>query len=130
MKQRMNKFLIIVSMTLWTMPVLKAQDTTPRDTLQLGEAVVKGSRVVCRPDGRVVFPSREMTAAASSGYSLLNMLHLPGVKVDDVGESITAANPLTGTVTVRINDVAATAADMRALQPTEVEKVEQLIIMT
>ena len=124
MKQRMNKFLIIMSMTLWTMPVLKAQDTTPRDTLQLGEAVVKGSRVVCRPDGRMVFPSREMTAAASSGYSLLNMLHLPGVKVDDVGESITAANPLTGTVTVRINDVAATAADMRALQPTEVEKVE------
>lgn len=49
---------------------------------------------------------------------------LPDVKVDDISESIVAANSLVGAVQVRINDVEASAADIQSLQPNEVEKVE------
>ena len=109
---------------MWTSPELKAQTDAPNDSVQLEEVVVRGARVVNRTDGKLIFPSEEMTKSAPSGYNLLKMLPLPNVKVDDINESITAANSLIGAVKVRINDVEASTADIQSLQPREVEKVE------
>ena len=109
---------------MWTSPDLKAQTDAPNDSVQLDEVVVRGARVVNRTDGKLIFPSEEMTKSATSGYNLLKMLPLPNVKVDDINESITAANSLIGAVQVRINDVEASTADIQSLQPREVEKVE------
>ncbi len=109
---------------MWATLALKAQTDAPNDSVQLEEVVVRGARVVNRTDGKLLFPSEEMTKSATSGYSLLKMLPLPNVKVDDISESITAANSLVGAVQVRINDVEASSADIQSLQPREVEKVE------
>ena len=109
---------------MWASPELKAQTDAPNDSVQLEEVVVRGARVVNRIDGKLIFPSEEMTKSAPSGYNLLKMLPLPNVKVDDINESITAANSLIGAVQVRINDVEASTADIQSLQPREVEKVE------
>ena len=103
---------------------LKAQTDTPNDSVQLEEVVIKGARVINRTDRKLIFPSEEIVKSATSGYSLLKMLSLPNVKVNDINESITAANSLVGTVQVRINDVEASAADIQMLQPKEIEKVE------
>ena len=109
---------------MWATSALKAQTDAPNDSVQLQEVVVRGARVVNRTDGNMLFPSEEMTKSATSGYNLLKMLPLPNVKVDDISESITAANSLVGAVQVRINDVEASTADIQSLQPKEVEKVE------
>ena len=109
---------------MWASTELKAQTDAPNDSVQLEEVVVRGARVVNRTDGKLIFPSEEMTKSAPSGYNLLKMLPLPNVKVDDINESITAANSLIGAVQVRINDVEASTADIQSLQPREVEKVE------
>ncbi len=109
---------------MWASPELKAQTDALNDSVQLEEVVVRGARVVNRIDGKLIFPSEEMTKSAPSGYNLLKMLPLPNVKVDDINESITAANSLIGAVQVRINDVEASTADIQSLQPREVEKVE------
>ena len=109
---------------MWTSPELKAQTDAPNDSVQLDEVVVRGARVVNRTDGKLIFPSEEIAKSASSGYTLLKMLPLPNVKVDDINETVSAANSLMGNVQVRINDVEATTADMQSLQPKEVEKVE------
>ena len=122
--QKMKSTLIIVLLTMWTSPGLKAQTDVPNDSVQLEEVVIKGARVVNRTDGKLIFPSEEMTKSASSGYTLLKMLPLPNVKVDDINETISAANSLMGNVQVRINDVEATTADIQSMQPKEVEKVE------
>ena len=122
--QNMKSTLIFVLLTMWTSPELKAQTDAPNDSVQLEEVVVRGARVVNRIDGKLIFPSEEMTKSATSGYNLLKMLPLPNVKVDDINESITAANSLIGAVQVRINDVEASTADIQSLQPREVEKVE------
>ena len=122
--QKMKSTLIIVLLTMWTSPGLKAQTDAPNDSVQLEEVVIKGARVVNRADGKLIFPSEEMTKSASSGYTLLKMLPLPNVKVDDINETISAANSLMGNVQVRINDVEATTADIQSMQPKEVEKVE------
>ena len=122
--QKMKSTLIFVLLTMWTSPELKAQTDAPNDSVQLEEVVVRGARVVNRTDGKLIFPSEEMTKSASSGYTLLKMLPLPNVKVDDINETISAANSLMGNVQVRINDVEATTADIQSMQPKEVEKVE------
>ena len=120
----MKSSLIFVLFTLWATTGLKAQTDFPNDSVQLEEVVIKGARVVNRTDGKLIFPSEKMTESASSGYTLLKMLPLPNVKVDDINETVSAANSLMGNVQVRINDVEATTADMQSLQPKEVEKVE------
>ena len=122
--QKMKSTLIFVLLTMWTSPELKAQTDVPNDSVQLEEVVIKGARVVNRTDGKLIFPSEEMTKSASSGYTLLKMLPLPNVKVDDINETVSAANSLMGNVQVRINDVEATTADIQSMQPKEVEKVE------
>lgn len=122
--QKMKSTLIFVLLAMLTSPELKAQTDAPNDSVQLDEVVVRGARVVNRTDGKLIFPSEEMTKSATSGYNLLKMLPLPNVKVDDINESITAANSLIGAVQVRINDVEASTADIQSLQPREVEKVE------
>ena len=109
---------------MWATTGLKAQTDFPNDSVQLEEVVIKGARVVNRTDGKLIFPSEEMTKSATSGYNLLKMLPLPNVKADDINESITAANSLIGAVQVRINGVGASTADIQSLQPREVEKVE------
>ena len=120
----MKSSLIFVLFTLWATTGLKAQTDFPNDSVQLEEVVIRGARVVNRTDGKLIFPSEEMTKSASSGYTLLKMLPLPNVKVDDINETISAANSLMGNVHVRINDVEATTADIQSMQPKEVEKVE------
>ena len=120
----MKRTFVLVLLTMWATLALKAQTDAPKDSVQLQEVVVRGARVVNRIDGKLLFPSEEMTKSATSGYNLLKMLPLPNVKVDDISESITAANSLVGAVQVRINDVEASTADILSLQPKEVEKVE------
>ena len=122
--QKMKSTLIFVLLTMWTSPELKAQTDAPNDSVQLDEVVVRGAKVVNRTDGKLIFPSEEIAKSASSGYTLLKMLPLPNVKVDDINETVSAANSLMGNVQVRINDVEANTADMQSLQPKEVEKVE------
>ena len=120
----MKSSLIFVLFTLWATTGLKAQTDFSNDSVQLEEVVIKGARVVNHTDGKLIFPSEEMTNSASSGYTLLKMLPLPNVKVDDINETVSAANSLMGNVQVRINDVEATTADIQSMQPKEVEKVE------
>ena len=120
----MKSTIVLVLLIMGATSALKAQTDTPNDSVQLQEVVVRGARVVNRIDGKLLVPSEEMTKSATSGYSLLKMLPLPNVKVDDISESITAANSLVGAVQVRINDVEASSADIQSLQPREVEKVE------
>ena len=120
----MKSTIVLVLLIMGATSALKAQTDAPNDSVQLQEVVVRGARVVNRTDGKMIFPSEEMTKSATSGYNLLRMLPLPNVKVDDISERISAANSLVGAVQVRINDVEASTADIQSLQPREVEKVE------
>ena len=119
----MKSTIVLVLLIMGATSALKAQTDAPNDSVQVQEVVVRGARVVNRTDGKMIFPSEEMTKSATSGYNLLRMLPLPNVKVDDISERISAANSLVGAVQVRINDVEASTADIQSLQPREVEKV-------
>lgn len=121
----MGRRTFIVLFGLCVCMTLPAQNDTPQDSVQLHEIVVRGSKIVNRVDGKLVFPSDEVRRASTSAFDFLKRLSLPGIKVDDVSETI-SGNDLLGAVQVRINDVIATQADLQSLQPQSVERVEYI----
>lgn len=119
-----RQVLLILFSLSWGVGVY-AQNNTPQDSVQLQEIVVKGAKIVNKVDGKLIFPGDEVKRASTSGYDFLKRLALPGIKVDDVSETITS-NELLGQVQVRINDVVATQADLQSLQPQSVERIEYI----
>lgn len=100
---------------------VRAQEV--KDTLCLSEVVVKASRVVRRVDGQTIYPSDIQKKSSLTGYSLLQKLMLPGIRVDEMSRSIqSVANR--GEVLVRINGIVANTNDMQALDVSNVISVD------
>ena len=62
----MKSTIILVLLIMGATSALKAQTVVPNDSVQLQEVMVRGARVVNRIDGKLLFPSEEMTKSATS----------------------------------------------------------------
>lgn len=91
----------------------------------LKEVVVNGARVVNKADGLVVYPTAEQKEAATSGYTLLQSIDLPELRVDITARTITALSNR-GAVQVRINGIVADANALAALDCMAVERIEYI----
>lgn len=100
-----------------------AMQVQAQEGVTLKEVVVDGTRTVQLADRQVIYPTRQQREAATSGYSLLQQLGLPHIRIDAAAHTIAALNA-TGTIEVRINDVAATKDDLLSLDMQAVEAVE------
>lgn len=87
------------------------------------EVTVKGSRLVQKNDGQWIYPTETELKHSTNAYSLLGKLSLNGIRVDQVGHTLTALDNR-GSVSVRINDVPATVQDMLSLDMASVERIE------
>ena len=103
--------------------MLAAATTVQAQEVELKEVVVKGARVVQQADRQVIYPTRQQVESSTSGYSLLNKLALPHIRIDEPAHSITALGSQ-GRVKVRINDVDATTDDLLSMDMKAVEIVE------
>ncbi|MBR2147149.1 MAG: TonB-dependent receptor, partial [Muribaculaceae bacterium] len=56
-------------------------------TVTLEEVVVKGANVVSKPDGQMIFPTAAQKNASNNGYSILQKLSLPNLRIDNVAHS-------------------------------------------
>lgn len=90
----------------------------------LGEVSVTASATVKKVDRQIVYPSEKQLKLSTSGYDLLARLMLPDLQVDPIQNTISTLNG--GSVEVRINDVKATHAQVSALRPSEVVRVEYI----
>lgn len=124
----MRKYLTLFTLLLGSMP-LTAQVTTDslrtEQTITLDEVTIQAERVVHTTEGLKLFPTASQLATSSSGYSLLQKLHLPNIKVNEVARTITAPEQL-GKVQVRINDIPATTEELLALDPATVQSIDYL----
>ena len=98
-------------MMLLFMPVV-AQEKS--DTISLGEVVVKAARTVRRIDGQTLYPSAAQKAHSFSGYSLLQKLSLPGIRIDEASHSILSMTNK-GSVQVRVNGIVANSHDLLSM---------------
>ena len=110
----------IFLLLLLALPTL-AQEVA--STVELGEVEVKADRIIHKTDGLLLYPSEQQKASSRSGYSLLQQLTLPNIRVDEVAHSISAIDQR-GSVQIRINGIIADKAEMLSLDPKSIRKID------
>lgn len=89
----------------------------------LDEVTVKAAMVINRVDGQIIYPTEALRNASNNGYSILQKLALPNIRVDDVAHSISAIDNR-GDVQIRINGIIISKEEMLALDPKLISKIE------
>lgn len=105
---------LILSMFIGYTATATAQET--EQTIELKEVEVKAARVVHKTDGLLLYPTDEQKTSSASGYSVLQQLTLPNIRIDEVSHSVTAIDNK-GSVQLRINGIIVDQAEMLALDP-------------
>ena len=88
----------------------------------LDEVTVKGERVIQKIDRQLVMPTQAQKKAATNGVSLLQHLQIPGLSVNAIEKTI--ATHYGEAVQLRINGVEVTQAEVIAIRPEDVIRVE------
>ena len=88
----------------------------------LDEVVVEGEKVIQKIDRQLVMPTSAQKRAATNGVSLLQYLQLPNISVNSVEKTI--ATNYGESVQLRINGVEVTQAEVIAIRPEDIIRVE------
>ena len=88
----------------------------------LDEVVVEGEKVIQKIDRQLVMPTSAQKKAATNGVSLLQHLQIPGLSINAIEKTI--ATNYGESVQLRINGVEVTQAEVIAIRPEDVIRVE------
>ena len=88
----------------------------------LDEVVVEGGKVIRKIDRQLVMPTEAQKKASTNGVSLLQHLQLPNLSVHPLTKAI--STNYGESVQLRINGVEATQAEVVAIRPADVIRVE------
>ena len=88
----------------------------------LREVVVEGEQVVQKIDRQLVMPTEAQKKASTNGVALLQHLQLPNLRINAIEKSITTNYG--EAVQLRINGVEVTQAEIVAIRPEDVVRVE------
>lgn len=116
----MKRF-ITFYLLLSTATITFAQDVDKSITLD--EVTVRASKVVNKPDGMVIYPTDSQRQASTNGYSLLEKLTLPNLRVDNISHTISAIDNRGG-VQLRINGIIVDKSEMTALDPKDILRID------
>lgn len=116
----MKRF-ITFSFLLSTAAITFAQNVDKSITLD--EVTVRASKVVNKPDGMVIYPTDSQRQASTNGYSFLEKLTLPNLRVDNINHTISAINNRGG-VQLRINGIIVDKPEMTALDPKDILRID------
>ena len=94
------------------------------DANQLGEVIVSASNVTNKADRMVIFVTERQKSGSTNGINLLNTMQLPRLTVNAMTNEIAVAG--SGKVQLCINGVMVNSSDIRALQPSNIIRVEYL----
>ena len=88
----------------------------------LAEVTVTASTIIQKADRKLLIPSVSQINASNSGLSLLRNLQLPRIAVNPISNAVTT--PSGESVQLRINGVEVTTAEVVALQPQDIIRIE------
>ncbi len=91
-------------------------------SVQLGEVVVESQAVIQKVDRQILLPSKEQTRASSDGVSLLQNLQIPRIVISPIDNSVKTLSD--ESVQLRINGIEASTADVKAINPKDIIRVE------
>lgn len=98
-----------------------AQNETKTVNLQAVE--VKAAKVIHKPDGQIIYPTEAQKNASHSGYSILQKLSLPNIRVDEVSQNLSAIDGR-GNIQLRINGIIVGREEMLALSPESISRID------
>lgn len=108
---------------------LTVNDNTHIGTIQmqegateLGEVVVESQAIIQKVDRQILLPSKEQMQASSDGVSLLQNLQIPRIVISPIDNSIKTLSD--ESVQLRINGIEASTADVQAINPKDIIRVE------
>lgn len=81
----MKRIIPILFLSISSFPAL---DQNEEKSITLDEVTVKGAKVVSKVDGQMIYPTDAQKSASNNGYSLLQKLSLPNLRIDNVTHSI------------------------------------------
>lgn len=116
----MKLFILFVLINLFSFSAFAQNE---EKTVTLDEIVVKGAKVISKADGQMLYPTVAQKSASNNGYSLLQKLSLPNLRIDGVTHSITAIDGR-GSVQLRINGIIVDKGEMLALDPKHISKID------
>lgn len=115
--KRINILLVLFVYAL----VGSAQNETK--TIELGEVEIKAAKVIHKPDGQIIYPTETQKNASHSGYSILQKLSLPNIRVNEVSQSLSAIDGR-GSIQLRINGIIVGREEMLALSPGSISRID------
>ncbi len=98
--------------------VIKMQESS----LELNDIVVNGNSIIQKVDRQIIMPNETQRSAATDGVSLLQNLQIPRILVNPVDNSVSTLS--NEGVQLRINGVKASTAEIKALSPKDIIRVE------
>ncbi len=108
---------------------LTVNDNTHIGTIQmqegateLGEVVVESQAIIQKVDRKILLPSKEQMQASSDGVSLLQNLQIPRIVISPIDNSVKTLSD--ESVQLRINGIEASTADVKAINPKDIIRVE------
>lgn len=92
-------------------------------SVTLDEVTVKAAKIVNKIDGQMIYPTEAQKNASNNGYSILQKLALPNLRVDNVAHTISAIDNRGG-VQIRVNGIIVGKEEMLSLDPKFISKID------
>ncbi|MCF0201833.1 MAG: TonB-dependent receptor [Bacteroidaceae bacterium] len=102
---------------------LAAYAQSEEKTVTLDEVTVQGARMVNTVDGLVIYPTEVQKSASKDGYSMLNKLALPNIRIDEISHAVSAIDDK-GAVQIRIDGIVMGRNEMLMLNPGTITHIE------
>lgn len=115
--KRIGMFFILSTFAI----LASAQSET--QTVELQEVEIKAAKVVHKPDGQTIYPTEAQKNASHSGYSILQKLSLPNIRVDEVSQNLSAIDGR-GSIQLRIDGIIVGREEMLALAPERISRID------
>ena len=116
-----RKYLITIFFIIVSQYSLHAQNDDK--TVTLGEVVVEGGKTVSKADGMVLYPTEAQKKSSNNGYSILQKLSLPNIRIDNISHAVSAIDNK-GAVQLRINDIIVGEQEMISLDPKLISRID------
>ncbi|SHF85738.1 TonB-dependent receptor [Dysgonomonas macrotermitis] len=91
-------------------------------SVMLQDVTVTAQSVINKADRKLITPSAEQVKASTNGFDLLRKLQLARIEVNPLTNAVTSVGD--GEVQLRVNGVKVTNAEIQALRPDEIIRIE------
>ncbi len=114
------KRIVFSTLVFFSSCILYAQEDL---SVTVEEVTVKSSKVVSKADCQTIYPTAVQKESSDNGYSFLQKLSLPNIRIEDASHSVTAIDNR-GYVQLRINGIIVGKSEMVSLNPMLISKID------